>query len=244
MVAELAAKLVAKIPQPEGAPAVRRPLIKELITNVAEGPFGSGKIVRVGLQGEPGAVAAFDIGNFRKGLPMRETQPGVYLGEYAVLPGDSTRDMPIIAYLKRPSGPESQWIDTSGLVGLDGLRGTLRAPEVEVRLAGNTLVQAPELIIDVEATGTDLPGGAAPVQATLSGLRYDVDAGTGAVLWKASVKVEVPNNWFAEWLRSNYSVLIQDALRGQRVVGHGDGSQAKRDQGLPARADDDIGIIE
>ena len=119
MVAELAAKLVAKIPQPEGAPAVRRPLIKELITNVAEGPFGSGRIVRVGLQGEPGAVAAFDIGNFRKGLPMRETQPGVYLGEYAVLPGDSTRDMPIIAYLKRPSGPESQWIDTSGLVAMD-----------------------------------------------------------------------------------------------------------------------------
>lgn len=72
-------------------------------------------------------------------------------------------------------------LDTSGLVGLDGLRGTLRAPEVEVRLAGNTLVQAPELIIDVEATGTDLPGRAAPVQATLSGLRYDVDAGTGAV---------------------------------------------------------------
>jgi len=50
---------------------------------------------------------------------MRETQPGVYLGEYAVLPGDSTRDMPIIAYLKRPSGPESQWIDTSGLVAMD-----------------------------------------------------------------------------------------------------------------------------
>jgi len=30
---------------------------------------------------------------------------------------------------------------------------------------------------------------------------------------EASVKVEVPNNWFAEWLRSNYSTLIQDALR-------------------------------
>jgi chromosomal replication initiator protein len=30
---------------------------------------------------------------------------------------------------------------------------------------------------------------------------------------EASVKVGVPNNWFAEWLRTNYSGLIQDALR-------------------------------
>lgn len=119
MVGELAAKLVAKMPVPDGAPAIRRPEIKELITNVREGPFGSGKVVRVGLQGEPGGIAMFDIGNFKRGLPMRETQPGVYLGEYAVLPGDSTRDMPIIAYLKRSSGPESQWIDTIGLVAID-----------------------------------------------------------------------------------------------------------------------------
>jgi hypothetical protein len=119
MVSELAAKLIAKIPLPEGAPAMRPSVIKEVITNVGEGPFGRGKIVRVGLQGDPGAVAAFDIGNFRRGLPMRETQPGVYLGEYAVLPDDSTRDMPIIAYLRRPSGPASQWIDTGGLVAID-----------------------------------------------------------------------------------------------------------------------------
>ena len=124
MIDELAAKLVARIPLPEGVPAVRRPVIKELITNVGEGPFGSGKIVRVGLQGEPGGIATFDIGNFKTGLPMRETQPGVYLGEYAVSPGDNTSDMRIIAYLRRPTGPESQWIDTSGLVTMD-----TRAPD-------------------------------------------------------------------------------------------------------------------
>jgi hypothetical protein len=124
MVSELANKLVAKIPLPEGAPAMRSPEIKEVITNAGAGPFGSGKIIRAGLQGDPGGIAAFDIGNFKRGLPMRETQPGVYLGEYAVLPGDNTRDMPIIAYLKRPSGAERQWIDTSGLVVID-----TRAPQ-------------------------------------------------------------------------------------------------------------------
>lgn len=119
MVGELAGKLIAGIPVPEAGPAVRRPAIEEMITNVAEGPFGSGSVIRVGLQGEPGAVAMFDIGNFKKGLPMTERQPGVYLGEYAVLPGDRTRDMPITGYLKRPSGPESRWIDVSGLVAVD-----------------------------------------------------------------------------------------------------------------------------
>ena len=119
MVAELAAKLVGKLPVPSTAVSVRPPPITELISNVREGPFGRGKIVRVGLQGEAGGIAGFDIGSFRRGLPMRETQPGVYLGEYAVAPGDSTRDMPIVAYLRRPSGPESQWIDTDGLVAID-----------------------------------------------------------------------------------------------------------------------------
>lgn len=72
-------------------------------------------------------------------------------------------------------------IDTTGLGGLEALRGSLRAPELAVRLAGNTLVEAPALTAELNATGADVPGGAAPVQATLSGLRYDVDAGTGAV---------------------------------------------------------------
>lgn len=72
-------------------------------------------------------------------------------------------------------------LDTTGLAGLEALRGTLRAPEIGVRLAANTLIEAPDLSADLEAKGADVPGGAAPVQAALSGLRYDVDAGSGTV---------------------------------------------------------------
>ena len=35
----------------------------------------------------------------------------------------------------------------------------------------------------------------------------------------SSVRVSVPNNWFAEWLRTNYSTLIQDALRAMERPG-------------------------
>lgn len=153
MVTELAGKLTAGIPVPEGAPAVNRPQIRELITNSGEGPFGRGKIIRAGLEGEPGSVAGFDIGSFRRGLPMRETQPGVYVGEYAVMPGDDTRDMPIVAFLRRPSGPESQWIDTSGLVAIDttapGRVSALRARGSRDRI---------DLSWDYERAAPDLSG--------------------------------------------------------------------------------------
>jgi len=119
MVSELAYKFNEKIPAPKGIAAEDRPLIKEVLTNVKEGPFGKGKVIRVGLEGEKGAVAMFDIGNFKKAILMKETKPGIYLGEYLVLPGDNAADMPIIAYLKRPGGLESQWIDISGFLTID-----------------------------------------------------------------------------------------------------------------------------
>ena len=34
----------------------------------------------------------------------------------------------------------------------------------------------------------------------------------------ASLRVRVPNSWFAEWLRTNYLPLIQDALRERRYA--------------------------
>ena len=119
MINELAYKLIKQIPEPQGTPEIRRPQIRAVISNVSDVPFGRGNILKVGLYGEPGIVAAFDIGNFKQGIPMKETQPGVYMGEYAVLPGDDTSDMPVIAYLRRPSGPESQWIYTGGLITID-----------------------------------------------------------------------------------------------------------------------------
>ena len=35
----------------------------------------------------------------------------------------------------------------------------------------------------------------------------------------ASLKVRVPNGWFAEWLRSNYLPIIQDALKDMERPG-------------------------
>lgn len=151
VVNELCYKFVEKIPSPEGMTVEDRPVIKEVLTNVREGPFGKGKIIRVGLEGEKGLVATFDIGNFKKGILMKETKPGIYLGEYLTMPGDNTKDMPVIAYLKRPAGLESQWIDVSGLVTIDtapplqikGLRA--RGFQDRIELSWDLIKDTPDL---------------------------------------------------------------------------------------------------
>ncbi len=127
LINELAYKLNEKIPSPSGMAVENRPKIKEVLTNAKEGPFGKGKIIKVGLEGEPAMVAMFDIGNFKKNIPMKEEKPGIYIGEYPVMPGDTVSDMPIITYLKRPAGLETQWIDVTGLITID------TAPPQQVR---------------------------------------------------------------------------------------------------------------
>jgi hypothetical protein len=117
---ELAYKFMAKIPAPQTlAETGQRPVIREVLTNATEGPFIPRKMIRVAMEGEPGLVGSFDIGAFRRGIPLREEKPGIYVGEYTVLPGDNAEDMPIIVTLSRLGGLENQWTDISGFVTID-----------------------------------------------------------------------------------------------------------------------------
>jgi hypothetical protein len=144
MVNELCYKFNERIPSPKVMAGRERPVIREVLTNVKEGPFGKGKIIRVGLEGDPGLVATFDIGNFKKGILMKETKPGIYMGEYLVLPGDNSVDMPVVASLTRPGGYASEWIDVSGFVTIDttppppvnGLRARGFQDRIEIRWEG------------------------------------------------------------------------------------------------------------
>lgn len=120
LINELCNKLMEKVPSPSSAAtAEHRPVIREVLTNLVEGPFGPKKVIKVGVQGDPGLVASFAIGSFRRGVPLKEMTPGIYAGEYAVLPGDTTRDMPLTVTLTRPGGLETEWLDVSGFVTID-----------------------------------------------------------------------------------------------------------------------------
>ncbi|HHL40152.1 MAG TPA: hypothetical protein ENJ37_06570 [Deltaproteobacteria bacterium] len=116
---ELGWKLNEKVPVPEGFEGEREPVIRNVMTNAGEGPFGKGKVFKVAMEGEPGLVGIFEIGGFRKALAMREVSPGEYLGEYMVVPGDEARDAPVVVYLGRPGGAQARWFDITGLVTID-----------------------------------------------------------------------------------------------------------------------------
>jgi len=152
VVNELGWKLNEKIPSPAGFKAIARPLVKEVVSTVKEGPFGKGKVFKVAMEGEKGLVAMFEIGGFKKGLPMKEIKDGQYLGEYLAVPGDNIKDAPVIAYLRRSTGEESSFVDITGLLTID----TTPPPQV-AGLNGRAFIDRLELSWNKVAS-TDLKG--------------------------------------------------------------------------------------
>lgn len=140
VVNELGWKLNENIPSPTGAKAESKPLIKEVVSNVKEGPFGKGKVFKAAMEGEKGLIAMFEIGGFKKGLPMKEVKEGQYVGEYLIVPGDNIKDAPVTAYLKRPTGEESAFVDITGLLTID----TVPPPQV-TGLSGRAFIDRLEL---------------------------------------------------------------------------------------------------
>ncbi len=144
LVNELAYEFMKEVPTPETAQVDVAPTIREVLTNALDGPFGRRRVIRVGLQGEPGMIASFDIGSFRKGVPLREREPGLYAGEYVVLPGDATAEMPLSVTLARPGGGEAVWgdlgeyvtIDTQSPPPVQGLRVKGYADRIELTWEG------------------------------------------------------------------------------------------------------------
>ncbi len=72
-------------------------------------------------------------------------------------------------------------LDLKSLAGLDALTGRLLAPTLDVRIAGDTVLSAPAMTVDLKLKGADLPGGSVPLKATLTDFSYAVDPGTGTI---------------------------------------------------------------
>ncbi|OYY93009.1 MAG: hypothetical protein B7Y41_13895 [Hydrogenophilales bacterium 28-61-23] len=118
LVSELGYVIAKSIPNPTGVAAISGPRIEGMLSNASESPFGLGKTISVAIQADSNGSAVFDIGNYRRALPMIEKTPGVYVGEYQVQDGDAVRQAPIVATLRGRNGLVSSWYDTS-LVNID-----------------------------------------------------------------------------------------------------------------------------
>ena len=111
--------MVQAIPSPTLGEAQRPPKITILVHDAVGRPKKTGDLIRVAMEGEARMQASFNIGGFKKNIPMREESSGSYVGEYRVLPGDMTEEAIISGQLTDDAGNSSKWIDVLGTVTID-----------------------------------------------------------------------------------------------------------------------------
>ena len=73
-------------------------LVQSFTTNEPSGKvIGAGATIVLTLNAAPGGKGSASIGSLAKNIPMKETDPGVYVGEYTVKAGDSVDNAPVTA---------------------------------------------------------------------------------------------------------------------------------------------------
>lgn len=111
--------MVKTIPAIKPAKAHIPPTISLLAQDAKGRPRKAGDEIRVLLRGTPGMSSWFDIGDFRRGIDMKEIEPGGYVGTYRVVPGDNTEGAIVIGYLDDGIGKPARWVDALGTLILD-----------------------------------------------------------------------------------------------------------------------------
>lgn len=73
-------------------------IIQSFTSNEPAGtPVGAGSTIVLTLNASPGGKAQAAIGSMASKIPLKETDPGVYVGEYTVQAGDNVQDAPVTA---------------------------------------------------------------------------------------------------------------------------------------------------
>lgn len=101
--------------------AAKKPNILRVVSNVSDQTFKLGDKVVVGMEGDKGLSAGFDIGQYKKNIRMSETEPGIYKGVYAIQDGDKLTDGVLFAYLTRADGVKRDWIEAYPYINIDGI---------------------------------------------------------------------------------------------------------------------------
>ncbi len=111
--AELCMQMIATIPNPEGV-TEPPPKIQALIHNGSAKLLQPGDRLKVALIGEKNQIASWSIPPLIENLPLKEKEPGVYIGAYRIRPKDRLPHGRIVGYLRSNKGAGSQWVDTLG----------------------------------------------------------------------------------------------------------------------------------
>lgn len=111
--------MVRTIPVPTVAETARPPVITIMTQDTQGRPQKAGDEIKVVMKGTTKMRAYFNVGEYKKGIDMKEIENGGYLGAYRVVPGDNVSDAVIVGYLIDDAGNTAQWVDAVGTVTLD-----------------------------------------------------------------------------------------------------------------------------
>jgi hypothetical protein len=156
--AELCMQMVATIPNPE-AVTEPPPRIIALVHNAGGKLLRPGDLMKVAMIGEENQTASWSIPPLVENLPLKEKEPGVYIGAYRIRSKDRLPHGRVIGYLRSNTGSGSQWVDTLGPVKIG--EPTL----LPSKISKNTVLNAARSPYLVEGALVVLPGARLTVEA-------------------------------------------------------------------------------
>lgn len=112
---ELCMQMIATMPNPPGV-SEPPPKIQVLVHNGAGRLLQPGDTIKVAMIGEKNQIASWSIPPLIENLPMKEKQPGVYIGAYRIKARDRLAHGRMVGILRTKKGVGSQWMDTLGPV--------------------------------------------------------------------------------------------------------------------------------
>jgi len=106
---------------PDNPKAKALPEVLSVVTNVDKKLFGAGEQINVEITGEKGLTCSFDIGDFKKDIPVPSAEDVTYRGSYVVKEGDKAANQPIVITMTKPNGVSRIWLETGGTIEIDGV---------------------------------------------------------------------------------------------------------------------------
>jgi hypothetical protein len=160
------------------------PEVVSVESNIDKDVFAAGEQIIVEVVAEKNLTCTFDLGNFRKSLPMFSQSGGAYKGVYVVQEGDRVSNQSLSVHLFRPNGVERTWLETGGTVTIDGiLPPAPEKVEAQASRGGVSLTWALPQGEDLKAFAVEKSeeaiGDFAPVAHTKDLLYLDADVSQG-----------------------------------------------------------------
>jgi len=184
---------------PDNPKAQALPEVISVVTNVDKKLFAVGDEINVEITGEKGLTCSFDIGDFRKDIPVPSVEDITYRGSYVVKEGDKAANQSIFIHMAKPSGISRIWLETGGTIEIDGVLPS--SPDKVSAKAGKqgitlkwSIAKAEDIKGFVVERGDTAVGGFSAIATTNEQTYLDPDIAQGKIVYYRIRSVDQAGN--------------------------------------------------